>query len=122
MSDKADTEELREAIDRGHFVRAAQIAESLGLPQQQVNDIRIKALWEMAAVNRNALGTKRLAQEYGFSKKELKEFLEEYVEKRRTDGDCKVLEPCYDITTGSYLNFEEWMYSLFKRYDKISVV
>jgi predicted DsbA family dithiol-disulfide isomerase len=122
VSDRSDREELREAIDRGHFVRAAHMAESAGLPQEEVNDIRAKALWEIAAVNRNALGTKRLAQEYGLSKEELKEFLEEQAEKRRSQGDFKPLEPCYDISTGTYMTFEEWMYSLFKRYDKVSVV
>ena len=93
----------------------------MGLPREEVQDIRVKALWEMAAVNRNAPGTKRLAQEYGLSKKELKEFLENYAEIRRREGDLKPLEPCYDISTGAYLAFEEWMDSFLKKYDKVSV-
>jgi hypothetical protein len=121
VNDQAERQELREAIDKGHFVRAAHLAESVGLPQEELNDIRARAMWEIAAVNRNPPGTKRLAQEYGLSKKKLKEFLEERAETKRREGDAKALEPCYDISTGTYLNFEEWMSSLLKKYDKISV-
>jgi hypothetical protein len=121
MSEKAGREELRAEIERGRFVRAARAAESIGLPREEVQDIQTKALWEMAAVNRNAPGTKRLAQEYGLSKKELKELLGNYAENRRREGDSKPLEPCYDISTGAYLAFEEWMDSFLKKYDKLSV-
>jgi len=120
VNEKADREELQELIDKGHFVRAVHQAESVGLPQEEVNDIRSKALWEMAAGNRNPLGTKKLAQGYGFSKKELKQFLEEHAKIKMADGESKALEPCFDISTGSYLNFEEWMSYLFKKYDKLS--
>ncbi len=102
-------------------MRAAQVAESMGLPREEVQDIRAKALWKMAAVNRNAQGTKELAQEYGLSKKELKELLEEYTESRRREGDLKPLEPCYDISTATYLTFEEWVVSFIKKYDKLSI-
>jgi len=121
VSEKEGGEELQEEIEQGHLVRAAQIAQSIGLPREEVQDIPIRALWEMAAVNRNAEGTKRLAQEYGISKKELKELLEGYAENRMREGDRKALEPCYDINTGAYLSFEEWIDSLLKKYDKISV-
>lgn len=120
MGEKTDREALQELIDQGHFVRAAHLTESVDLPQEEVNEIRSKALWEMAAVNRNSLGTKKLALEYGFSKKELKQFLEEHAEKKRSDGEGKEFEPCFDISTGSYVNFEEWMSSFFKKYDKLS--
>jgi len=121
VSEKEGREELQEEIERGHLVRAAQIAQSIGLPREEVKDIVTRALWEMAAVNRNALGTKRLAQEYGISKEELKELLEGYAGNRIREGDRKALEPCYDINTGAYLRFEEWMDSLVKKYDKVSV-
>jgi hypothetical protein len=121
VSEKEDQAELQEEIERGHLVRAAQIAQSRGLPRVEIQDIVIRALWEIAAVNRNATGTKRLAQEYGVSKKELKELLEGYAENRIREGDRKVLEPCYDINTGTYLSFEEWLDSFVKKYDKIFV-
>ena len=120
MSEKAGGEELQEEIERGHFVRAAQLAKSLGLPRKEVQDIQAAALWDMAAVNRNAPGTKRLAQEYGLSKKELMALLEEYVQNKMREGDRKALEPCYDIRTGTYLAFHEWMSSLMKKHDKLS--
>jgi hypothetical protein len=121
VSEKAGGEELQEEIERGHFVRAAQLAESMGLPREELQDIRAKALWEMAAVSRNEPGTKRLAQEYGFSKQGLRELLEEYAENRRRKGDLKPFEPCYDAGTGTYLSFEGWMDFFFKKYDKVSV-
>jgi ABC-type Fe2+-enterobactin transport system substrate-binding protein len=121
VSEKAGGEELKEEIERGHFVRAAQVAESIGLPRDELRDIQVKALWEMAAVGRNEPGTKRLAQEYGFSKQELRNLLEEYAENRRRKGDLKPLEPCYDAFTGTYLSFEGWMDFFFKKYDKIYV-
>jgi len=121
VSEKESGEELQEEIEQGHLVRAARIAQSMGLPRDEVRDIVTRALWEMAAGNRNALGTKKLAQEYGISRKELKELLEGYAEHRIREGDRKALEPCYDINTGAYLSFEEWMDSLLKNYDKVSV-
>jgi len=121
VNEKEGEEELQEEIERGRFVRAAGIAQSMGLPREEVQDILTRALWEMAAVNRNALGTKKLAQEYGISKTELKELLEGYAEARIREGDHKTLEPCYDINTGTYLSFEQWMDSLMKNYDKVSI-
>lgn len=102
-------------------MRAAQVAESIGLPKEGEKDARTKALWEMAAVYRNACGTKMLAQEYGLSKNELKNLLENEAEIKKREGDVKPLEPCYDISTGVYLTFEQWMDSFLKKYDKVSV-
>ena len=97
------------------------MAESIALDKEGAQDTRARGLWEMAAVNRNAPGTKMLAQEYGLSKNELKNLLEQYAETRRSEGDLKPLEPCFDISTGSYLTFEQWMDSFLKKYDKVSV-
>jgi hypothetical protein len=102
-------------------MRAAQVAGSIEVPKEGAQDTRAKALWEMAAVNRNAPGTKMLAQEYGLSKNELKGLLENYAETRRGEGDLKPLEPCYDISTGVYLSFDQWLDSFLKKYDKVSV-
>ena len=95
--------------------------ESIELAKKGAQDTRTRALWEMAAVNRNAPGTKMLAQEYGLSKNELKGLLENYAEIRRREGDLKPLEPSYDISTGAYLAFEQWMDSFLKKYNKVSV-
>ena len=109
MSEKTGKEELRVEIECGHFVRAALLAASLGVPEEEIQDLRLKALWQMSAEYRNATGTKRLAQEYGLSKNELREFLEKYAEEKRNEGNDKPLEPCYDMSTGKHLSFEEWM-------------
>ncbi len=114
MSEKTGKEELRVEIECGHFVRAALLAASLGLSEEEIQDLRLKALWQMSAEYRNATGTKRLAQEYGLSKNELREFLEKYAEEKRNEGNDRSLEPCYDMSTGEHLSFEEWMDQFLK--------
>lgn len=94
--------------ERKNFVRAAAIAASLGLPPNQLRDLQFQALWQMA-VNRNAPGTRRLAQQFGVSGRELKEFLEERVKHLGEAGNVKAFNACYDTTTGRYLSFREWM-------------
>jgi hypothetical protein len=121
VSEKVGREELRAEVERGHLVRAAQMAESIGLPREEIQDIRTRALWDMAALNRNAPGTKRLAQEYGLSKEGLRELLERYAEERRREGDSKPLEPCFDIGTGEYLTFGEWLNAFLRKYDNLPV-
>lgn len=120
MSEKADRDELRTEIGRENFGRAALLASSLGVSEEEVRKLRLKALWQMSAVYRNAPGTKRLAQDYGFSKKELREFLEKHAEEKRREGDSKALEPCCDLSTGRYLSFEEWMDRFLKNWDKLT--
>jgi hypothetical protein len=122
MNEKADkTDELKTEIEHGHFFKAALLAASLGLPEQELQELQVKALWQMAALYRNAPGTRSLAQQYGLSKQQVRDLLERYVEEKRNAGDTKPLEPCYDLNTGTYLSFEEWMYHFLKRWDKLSV-
>jgi hypothetical protein len=119
MNDKNGREELRAEIERGHFARAALVAASLGVGEEELGELRLKALWQMSAVNRNGLGTKRLAQEYGFSKKELGEILRQYADTMREEGNIKPLEPCYDCKTDKYLTFEGWLDQLLRNWDKL---
>jgi hypothetical protein len=121
VSEKEDREGLQAESERGGFLRAVYLAESHGLQKEEVRELQLKALWEMAAVNRNAPGTKTLAQTYGLSKKELRELLDSYTEKERNEGKRKPLEPCYDISTGKYMTFEEWKDNFFKKWDTLSV-
>lgn len=118
MNDKLDRKELSAEIERGHFVRAALLAASLGVDEQGLKELRLKALWQMSAVNRNGPGTKWLAQEYGFSKKELGQSLRQYAEKMKDKGDIKPLEPCYDNNTSKYLTYEEWLDRFLSHWDK----
>lgn len=121
MDEKTEHEELKIEIEHEHFARAALIAASLGLPEAEIKDLRCKALWQMSAIYRNALGTKILAQQYGFSKEEVRQILEQHAEKSRNRGNSKALEPCYDYSTGKYLSFEEWMdHSLLKNWSRLS--
>ena len=121
MNEKPGNEELGAEIERGNFQRAALLATSLGVPEEEIEGLRVKALWRMSAVHRNALGTKRLAEEYGVGKRELREFLEKSAEEKRRQGNSKPLGPCYDLSTGRYLSFEEWMDHLLKNWDKLTV-
>jgi hypothetical protein len=121
MNEKAGKEELRAEIERGNFQRAALLATSLGVREEEIEELRVKALWQNSAVYRNALGTKRLAEDYGVSKQELREFLEKSAEEKRRQGNSKPLGPCYDLSTGRYLSFEEWMDHLLKNWDKLTV-
>jgi len=121
VNEKADKDELRVEIGREQFVRAAALAASCGISEEEIRALRLKALWQMSAAYRNAAGTKSLAQQYGLSKQELREFLEKHAEEKGNEGNSKTLEPCYDIATGEYLTFEEWMERFLKNWDRLSV-
>ena len=49
MDEKAGKDELRTEIERGNFERAALLAVSLGLPEEEIQKLRLKALWQMSA-------------------------------------------------------------------------
>ena len=53
---------LKEEVEKGNSVRAAKIAASLNVSKKELLDLRKEALWQMAAVYRNAPRTKKLAQ------------------------------------------------------------
>jgi hypothetical protein len=72
----------------------------------------------MAAMNRNAIGTKILANQYGYSKEELKHILEHYVDHK---GDRKALKSRYDPRTGKYLSFKEWMNLFIENWNRLYV-
>jgi hypothetical protein len=119
MDDKAGREELKAEIERSHFARAALLAASLGVDEQELRELRLKALWQMSAVFRNGPGTKGLAQDYGFSKREVGQILQEYAEKTRVEGNVKPLEPCYDCNADNHLTFEKWLDQFVKNWDKL---
>lgn len=117
MPDLGAYPELRLELDRKNFVRAAAIAAPLGLPADELRRIQAAALWEMA-VNRNASGTKRLAQQYGISRWTLQQTLERRARELREVGQDKSLAACYDACTGKYLSLEEWTNRLLETWDK----
>ena len=121
VNEKTDKDEFRVEIEAEHFQRAVTLAASCGASEEEIQDLRLKALWQMCAVYRNAHATKILAQQYGLSKQELREFLKKYAEEEANRGNSKALEPCYDIGTGAYLSFEEWMQRFLKTWDKLRV-
>lgn len=103
---------------RNNYIRAAQMAASLGWSEDKVRELQWEALWHMA-LNRNVAGTLMLMQEYRISKSELQGYLEDRAERMRKEGENKVLAACYDLTSGKYLTFEEWLERLLKRWLKI---
>jgi hypothetical protein len=121
MDEKPGKDELRSEVERGNFERAALLAASLDVPEEEIQELRLEALWRMSAVYRNAPGTERLARDYGISKEALREFLVKRAEEQGKQGNRKPLEPCYDLSTGRHLSFEEWMDRLLKKWEKLSV-
>jgi hypothetical protein len=120
MEEKSLPDQLKEEIARKQYTRAALLAASLGLPEEEVKGLRLKALWQMSAVSRNFPGTKILAQQYGYSKGEVAELLTKRAAEEKERGEYKSIEPCYDQSSGKYLSFEEWLDKLLKQWDKLS--
>ena len=118
MEEKATQEKLKLEIEQGNFERAVLVALELGLQPEEVTEIKLKALWQMAAINRNAVGAKKLAQDFGVSREELKLFLEKRAAEQRQEGNTRLLTPRYDHQSGKYLDFEEWIENLFKFWSK----
>jgi hypothetical protein len=114
-------DELKSAVEGGHYVRAVNLALSAGRPQEDVRDLQRDALWQMAAVFRNSAGTKILAEQYGMPKKEVEAFLRKRCEEERSKGNKKTLEPTFDHDTNQYLTFDEWLDHLLKKWGKLVV-
>jgi len=119
MEEKGTQEKLKLEIEQGNFERAVLVALELDLKPEEVTEIKFRALWQMAAVNRNAVGAKKIAHDFGISKEELKVFLGKKADEQRQEGNERLLMPRYDHQSGKYLDFEEWMENLFKFWSKI---
>jgi hypothetical protein len=120
MEEKSLSDQVKEEIGRRNYSRAALLAASLGLPEEELKDLRVRALWQMSALSRNLPGTKILAQQYGYSKAEVGELLRKRAAEEKEQGGYKSIEPCYDQDSGKYLAFEEWLDKLLKHWDKLS--
>ena len=83
---------LRTEIERKSFTRAAQLAASLNLNNDELEKLRYQALYQMAAHYRNAHGVKILAQQYGYSKQEVKQILMRYANQMREKKNIKTIE------------------------------
>jgi hypothetical protein len=119
MTETSSPDMIKAEIEGKHFVRAAALAESFGIPPSELKKLQKKALWQVAAVFRNAWGARVLCEQYGFSKKEAEEVLRKLAEEQQSRGDAKTLEPTYDHDTGKYLAFDEWLDQFIKRWDKL---
>jgi hypothetical protein len=119
MTDKED--ELRSAVEKKHYVRASNLAVSLGASQERIEDLRKEALWQISAGFRNAAGTRILAEQQGLSKKHVEDYLRKRSEEERSRGNAKILEPTFDHNTNRYLTFEEWSDYLVRKWDKLSL-
>jgi hypothetical protein len=102
-------EEVKREIARGNYARAITLAEAEGLSEREIRDLKEKALWQAAALDRNAGGTKALAEEYGLSPDEVKGILAHEAQTKRSRGEDRELMPRYDYRTNDYLTFEEWL-------------
>lgn len=73
----------------------------------------------MAAVNRNAVGTRILSARYGFSREQLHNLLEEFARNESADNPDKSFKHRYDYRTDKHLDFSEWMEHLFAMWNKL---
>jgi ABC-type Fe2+-enterobactin transport system substrate-binding protein len=121
MNEKTRHDELKAEIEQKHFVRASLVAEQMGLPEEEVRNLRYQALGQMSVIYRNAHGTKNLALQYGFSKEEVKQILEQFANEMQNEGNNKSLDPCYDYSSGKYFSFEEWRDHYLKIWNKITI-
>ncbi len=119
MAEKRDRDGTKTEIERGHFVRAALIAEQTGMSEKEIRDLRFKAIEQMSAIYRNAHGTKRLARQYGFSRDDVKEILENFIHEMKKEGKSEILGPCYDYSTGKHVSLEEWRDHYLKIWDRL---
>ena len=119
MNEIPSQDEIKAAIEGKWFVRAAALAKSSAVPLSEVKDLRKKALWQMAAVFRNAGGARVLCEEYGVSKEKAEEILRKLAEEQKSKGDTKTLEPTYDHASGKYLAFEDWLDQFLRYWEKL---
>ena len=105
---------MNRLLEQGHFLRAAEQAASMGLDRDRIREMQLQALWQMSAVYRNDPGTKKLAEQYGFSRSPVVEILSDLAKKKREAGEEKSMQPCYSQASGKYLAFEEWLEQLGK--------
>jgi len=110
---------LKTEIEGKNFTRAAQLAASLNLNNDEIENLRYQALCRMAAHNRNVHGVKILAQENGYSKQEVKQILENYVKQMREKKNSRPLGVCYDSSSGKYLTFEDWIIYCIEKWHKL---
>ena len=115
-----NNDELRVAAENKRYVRASHLAAVQGNAPEKVDALRKEALWQMAAVFRNAVGTRILADQYGMSKKDLQDFLQNRSEEEKSRGNTKSLEPTFDCLTDRYLTFEDWVEQLTKKWSKLA--
>ena len=108
--------ELETCLEKGNYCRAAYLALSQGLDETIAASYLKEALWQMAAVYRNAPGTKKMAQDFGITREELEEILLEKLKEAQKQGQTRELEPCYDQETRDYLTFEQWLKKLFREW------
>ena len=119
MEERKPEEELRLEIERKHYARAAVLGSALNLlPAEEIRELRMKALWQISAVSRNAAGTSILGHEYGLTREEVADYLKTRAKAEKEQGAYKALEACYDQSTGKYLSFDEWLERLLRQWDK----
>ena len=121
FKNNSKNEVLEAEIKRKNYTRAAHLAASLNLDEDEMENLRYQALWQMAASYRNFHGVKILAQQYGYSKQEVKHILETYANRMREKGNSRPLKSCYDCITGKYLTFEEWINLCIEKWHKLKV-
>jgi hypothetical protein len=121
MVEKSSEDQLKLEMERKHYARAALLAAEMNHAAEEVRDLRLKALWQISAVSRNAPGAIILGRDYGLTRDQVAECLRAKAKEEKEQGAYKALEPCYDQITGKYLSFDDWLEHLLKHWDKTGV-
>jgi len=112
-------EALQAEIERKDFARAAAFAKEHGASDAEVRRLEEAAVEYMAVQCRNATGTRRLAEHYGFTREDTETLLKRVLERAAQDPSTLDMRPCYDATTGAYLDFEEWVSHVLKNWGRL---
>ncbi len=105
--------ELEEAKEKRNFVRAAKIAEDLGMSPEEVKKLQLQAIKQFIVEYRNPQGAITLLKEYQLNREELNHFLQEILRELKERGDNERRQ--FDIQTMDYLTLEKWIDQYLKK-------
>lgn len=74
--------DIQYEVDRKNFIRAAMLAQKCNYPPDAVQHLKKSAIMHFALIDRNLPGLQKLVAEYGIPTNEVRQMLEEELEKQ----------------------------------------
>jgi len=90
------------------YVRAIKLAQESNQPREKIVELQRKAVIQYVFEYRNYEGLMVLIREYGISKQELREIVEEHRQKYPAAPN-----PTYDFHSGKSLTQDEWIEAMY---------